>query len=156
MNLGEEKTICELWIIIKWSGISPSFARLWYWPRRHLLECTSEWIDRKCSQAVYSGFCFRPISNSVAFFSTNEIAFRCECSVFSGVFGVSIFSYVKLITAGRDKKAVIASLVISFCEGNSWSFNKTIIDFWFRSTHDHEDLVRYWSSWSWVDLIKSL
>ena len=41
----------------------------------------------------------------------------------------------------------------------------TFIDFWFRSTHDYEDRVRYWltdakaevnqyltrSSWSWVD-----
>ena len=25
------------------------------WPRRHLLECTSEWVDRKCLTTVYSG-----------------------------------------------------------------------------------------------------
>ena len=50
------------------------------WSRRYLIECTSKWIDRKCSQAVYSGFWFRPIRNGVAKFSTNEIAFRCERS----------------------------------------------------------------------------
>ena len=29
-------------------------------------------------------------------------------------------------------------------------FNKTIIDFWFRSTHDNEDRVRYWLTDAYV------
>ena len=46
------------------------------WPRRHLLERTSQWVDRKRRLAVYSGFLF----------------------LASGLFGVSIFSYALDLT----------------------------------------------------------
>ena len=36
----------------------PYFARLWLAETACLLECTSEWIDRKQRLAVYSGFLF--------------------------------------------------------------------------------------------------
>ena len=70
-------------------------------------------------QPMKSLFIFEGLYSFRISLGTFSILLRYERSAFSGVFGVSIFSHVKLLTARRDKKTVIASLVISFCEGNS-------------------------------------
>ena len=47
----------DIYIFIKWSGIS-TILLVYDWPRRHLLECTSEWVHCQRRLVVYSGFLF--------------------------------------------------------------------------------------------------
>ena len=105
--------------IIKWSGISHSFARLWLAEMAFTRVYLRVNWPQMLSSAVFGVLLSTKQQRRTIRF-TNEIAFRCKYSAFSGVFGVSMFSHAKLITAGRDKIAVIVSLVISFCERKSW------------------------------------